>query len=52
MKSMNGKKPVRNSETPVGRALRRGAKVARKIARMHGTPICVWQDGKVVVQKP
>ena len=36
----------------VGRALRRAAKVARKTARMHGTPIYVWKDGKVVAEKP
>jgi hypothetical protein len=32
----------------VGRALRRAAKVARKTARMHGTPVYVWKNGKVV----
>jgi len=36
----------------VGRALRRSAKKARQIARMHGTPIYVWKDGKVVGEKP
>jgi hypothetical protein len=36
----------------VGRALRRAAKVARKTARMHGTPIYVWKDGRVVAEKP
>jgi len=36
----------------VGRALRRAAKTARKVARMHGTPIYVWKDGKVVAEKP
>lgn len=36
----------------VGRALLRAAKTARKIARMYGTPIHVWQDGKVVALKP
>jgi len=36
----------------VGRALRRSAKKARQIARMHGTPVYVWKDGKVVVEKP
>ena len=35
----------------VGRALRRAAKVARKTARMHGTPIYVWENGKVVAKK-
>jgi hypothetical protein len=28
----------------------RAAKVARKTARMHGTPIYVWKDGKVVAK--
>jgi hypothetical protein len=36
----------------VGRALRRSAKVARKTARMYGTPIYVWENGKVVAKKP
>lgn len=36
----------------VGRALRRAAKAARKTARAHGTPIYVWQNGKVVAKKP
>jgi hypothetical protein len=36
----------------VGRALRRAAKVARKVAKDHGTPIYVWENGKVVAKKP
>ena len=36
----------------VGRALHRSARVARKTARIHGTPIYVWKDGKVVAEKP
>jgi hypothetical protein len=36
----------------ISRALRRAAKVARKTARAHGTPIYVWQNGKVVARKP
>ena len=36
----------------VGRALRRAARVARKTARTHGTPIYIWRDGKVVAEKP
>jgi hypothetical protein len=35
-----------------GRALRRAAKAARKTARMHGTPVYVWKNGKVVAEKP
>jgi hypothetical protein len=30
----------------VGRGLRRAARTAREVARMHGTPIYVWEDGK------
>jgi len=36
----------------VGRALRRAAKAARKTARVHGTPVYVWKNGKVVAEKP
>ncbi len=36
----------------VGRALRRSARVARKTARAHGTPIYLWRDGKIVAEKP
>ena len=35
-----------------GRVLRLAAKDARKTARMHGTPIYVWENGKVVAKKP
>jgi hypothetical protein len=38
--------------TPAGRALRRAAEVARKTAKMYGTPIYIWRDGKVVAEKP
>jgi hypothetical protein len=49
-------KPKRLKPNPlsaaVGRSLRRAAKAARKTARMHGTPIYIWRDGKVVAIKP
>ena len=45
------KRPQRRL-TPVGRALRRSAHVARKTARAHGTPIYIWRDGKIVAEKP
>ena len=35
-----------------GRALRRAAKAARKTARIHGTPVYLWKNGKVVAEKP
>jgi hypothetical protein len=52
MKSPNRKKSVKDFATPVGCALQRAAKVVRKIARMHGTPIYIWRNGKVVAEKP
>jgi hypothetical protein len=36
----------------VGRALRRAAKDAQRTARMYGTPLYVWENGKIVAQKP
>ncbi|MFZ1694015.1 MAG: zeta toxin family protein [Flavobacteriales bacterium] len=36
----------------VGIALRRAAKAARKVARMHRTRIAVMRDGKVLLVKP
>ena len=35
-----------------GRALRRAAKVARETARVHGTPIYILKNGKIVAVKP
>lgn len=48
----NGVKPLKQRLTPAGRALRRSARVARKTARAHGTPIYIWRDGKVIAEKP
>jgi hypothetical protein len=36
----------------VASSLRRAARRARETARMHGTPLYVWQNGKVVAKKP
>lgn len=52
---MKQKKSLRRPKqqlTPAGRALRRAALVARKTARIHGTPVYFWRDGKVVAEKP
>ena len=52
---MKAKKPPSKSEEfskAVGKALRRAAKRARETARMHGTPVYVWRDGKIVAEKP
>ena len=52
MKALNEKTDGKDLATAVGRALRRAAKTARKTARMYGTPIYVWRNGKVVALKP
>ncbi|HEY2675350.1 MAG TPA: hypothetical protein VGI65_00170 [Steroidobacteraceae bacterium] len=36
----------------VGQALRKAARDAAKTARMYGTPLYVWENGKVVAKKP
>ena len=36
----------------VARSLRRAGKEARGVARMHGTPIYVLKNGKIVAEKP
>ena len=36
----------------VARAMRRVPAAARKVARMYGTPLIVWENGKVVEKKP
>ena len=36
----------------VGRALRRAGRVARKTARMYGTPVYVMRNGRIVAEKP
>ena len=48
------KQPLKPNELSraVGRALRRAAQRARETARMHGTPIYVCKNGKVVALKP
>ena len=46
------KKPRAQSfAAAVGRALRRAGVSARKTARMHGTPVYVWKDDKIVAEK-
>lgn len=52
MKTVKGKTKTTSFALGVGRALRRAAKVARKTARAHDTPIYVWENGKVVAKKP
>jgi hypothetical protein len=52
MKRTRQKKRTSAFSQAVGRALRRAAKTARKTAKMYGTPIYVWENGKVVAKKP
>jgi hypothetical protein len=52
MKTKNGKRLQKSLLTPAGRALRQAALSARRTARMYGTPIYIWRDGKVVAEKP
>ena len=52
MKTVQKKKRVSPFSQAVGRALRRAAKAAKNTARMYGTPIYVWEDGKVIAKKP
>jgi len=47
------KKPVAMGfAASVQPALKRAAKVARKTARMYGTPLYFWKDGRVVAERP
>ncbi len=52
MKMKSKKRQSKDFSTAVGRALIRAGKAARKIAKMHGTPVYFWRDGKVVAEKP
>ncbi len=36
----------------VERALLRAARVARKEAKMHGTRLWFWENGKVIAKRP
>ena len=36
----------------VERALIRAQEAARRTARMYGTPLYVWENGKVVAKRP
>lgn len=52
MKKLPPGKKTESFADGVGRGLRLAARSARKIARTHGTPIYVWENGKVVAKKP
>jgi hypothetical protein len=52
MKAAKPRRKVESFAAGVGRALRRAAKAARKTAKMYGTPIYIWENGKIVAKKP
>jgi hypothetical protein len=52
MKHRKSSLPPKHRLTPAGRAMRRAALAARKTARLHGTPLYFWRDGKVIAEKP
>jgi len=52
MKTAKPIKPKTEFAAAALRALRRSARVARKTARMHGTPICISKNRKVVAIQP
>jgi len=41
-----------NTRRPRGAGPDRAGESARRTARMHGTPIYVWENGKVVAKEP
>jgi hypothetical protein len=52
MKQMKTSPENRRFFESVKRAMPAAARRARKVARMHGTPIYVLENGKVVAKKP
>jgi hypothetical protein len=52
MRAKTAKPKADDFAKKVGRALSRSRLAARKTARMYGTPIYIWRDGKVVAEKP
>ncbi len=52
MKQRLQKKKADTFAVAVGKALRRAGRAARKTARLHGTPIYIWRNGRIVAEKP
>ena len=53
VKTKNAKLPRQSDfAKAVGKALVRAAAAARVTARRYGTPIYVWENGKVVAKRP
>jgi hypothetical protein len=51
-KRRKAQKRLESFAAGVGRGMRLAEKTARKVARMHGTPVYFWKNGKVVAEKP
>ena len=49
---MTAKARAPKADKRIENALLRAAAAARKAARMYGTPIYVWENGKVVAKRP
>jgi hypothetical protein len=49
---MTAKTRAPKAHKRIENALLRAAAAARKTARMYGTPIYVWENGKVVAKRP
>ncbi len=52
MKPKFRKATAKSFAASVKPALMRAAKAARKTARMHGTRLYFWKNGRVVAEKP
>lgn len=57
MKAKSANKSKTTNQNPklaarVERALLRAGESARRTARMYGTPLYVWENGKVVAKRP
>lgn len=49
---MSTKRPLDKETQAITRALKRAAKEARRVAKMHGTKVWYIQDGKLVGIRP
>jgi len=52
MKKRTKKIVAKGFAASVEPALKRAAKVARRTAKMYGTKLYFWKDGKLVAEKP
>ena len=52
MKKRNKKLVAKGFAASVEPALKRAAKVARRTAKMYGTKLYFWKNGKVIAEKP